>query len=286
MGISFIPSEKGIEAKIYNRNNYNKNNKGVGKNLKFSKKIPADTLLYLEGRDIEPFLENIILGQDETEDPEIAIKAMKKLIELETNLDLDEDLFQYLNENYAFYMLPSSNKERLDSAMLFEANKPQELKGKIEKIEKAILGLMQKSAIAEDMKDRIFTDHDYQNIDYRYLNLPDSWRIDLVLGVMDEYFFLATSEEAARNAIDVILERIPKTLNESSNFKSSYALSKDKDSDIFFFGDVQEFTKYMTNHMDFAYEDLDQKFKVLETLNLTKEEKSRENYYNLFLKVR
>ncbi len=286
MGISFIPSEKGIEARIYNRNTYNKNAKGVGKNLKFSKKIPANALLYLEGRDIEPFLENILLEQDETEDPEIAIKAMKKLIELETNLDLDEDLFQYLDENYAFYMLPSSNKERLDTAMLFEANNLQKLKGKIGKIEIAILGLMQKSAIAEDMKDRTFTDHDYQNISYRYLNLPDSWRIDLVLGIIEEYFFLTTSEEAARNAIDVILERMPKTLSESSNFKSSYALSKDKDSDIFFFGDVQEFTKYMTNHLDFTYEDLDQKFKVLETLNLTKEEKTRENYYNLFLKVR
>jgi len=145
---------------------------------------------------------------------------------------------------------------------------------------------MQKSSIAEDIKDKTFTDHDYQNVGFRYLNLPDSWRIDLALGVMDDYFFISTSEEAARNSIDVILERIPKTLDESSNFKSSYALSKNKDSDIFFFGDVQEFTKYMTHYMDFNYDDLDQKFKVLETLNLTKEEKSRENYYNLFLKVR
>lgn len=286
MGVSFIPNTKGIEARVYNRKSYDKNTKGVGNNLVFAKKIPKDTLLYLEGRDIESFLENILLGQNDSEDPEIAIAAMKKLVEIETKIDVDEDLFQYLNENYTFYMLPTSREERLDSVLLFEVEDSDGLRGNMAKLEMAILNLIQKSAIANEMKDRTFTDHNYQNISYRYLNLPDSWRIDLALGNMDDYFFIASSEEAAQNVIDVTLDRIPKTLSESNIFKSSYALSKNKDSDIFFFGDIQEFTKYLTFYMDFNYEDLDQKYKVLETLNLTTEEKSRENYYNLFLKVR
>ena len=195
MGISFIPHASGIEAKIYNRKGYDKNIKGVGKNLAFAKKIPKDTLLYLEGRDIEPFLENILLGQDDTEDPEIAIEAMKKLIEMETNIDLDKDLFQYLNENYAFYMLPTSTKERLDLVLLFEVNNSNKFKSNIPKLENATLSLIQKSSVAEEMKDKTFTDHNYQNVGFRYLNLPDSWRIDLVLGNMDDYFFFASSEE-------------------------------------------------------------------------------------------
>jgi hypothetical protein len=286
MGISFIPNEKGIEAKIYNRNNYNKNSRGVGKNLAFAKKISNDVLLYLEGQNIELFLENILLEQEETENPEVAVEAIKKIAEMETGIDLDEDLFQYINKNYTFYMLPSSEKERLDAAMLFEVNKADEFKSKAVKIEDAILSSIQKTSLAEEMKNRTFTDHSYQNINFRYLNLPDNWHIDLVLGNMNDYFFIATSEEGARNAIDVILGRIPKTLDESSVFKASYALSKNKDSDIFFFGDIQEFTKHLARYMDFNYEDLDQKYKILETLNLTTEEKSRENYYNFFLKVR
>lgn len=286
MGVSFIPHKNGIEAKVYNRKIYSQDSKGVGKNLKFSKKIPSDALLYLEGRDIEPFLENILLGQDDTEDPEIAIKAMKKLVEMETSIDLDEDFFKFLDEHYAFYMLPSSAKERFDSVLLLEADDIGDFKEKIPSIESAVLNLISKSSINNEMSGRFFTDHSYQNISYRYLNLPDEWRIDLIMGTIEDYFFVSTSEIGAQNAIDVALERIPKTLSDNRLFKSSYNLSKDSDSDIFFFGEVQEFTKYLTQHMDFIYEDLDQKFKVLESLNITKEEKSRENYYNLFLKVR
>ncbi len=286
MGITFIPGAQGIEARVYNRNDYTKDIKGVGRNLVFAKKIPYDSLLYLEGRDIESLLEGIISGQDDTADPEATISALKKLVEMETGVDLDKDLFQYINKNYAFYMLPSSEKERLDLTLAFELSKSEEFSGKINKIEDAVLNLIQKSSIKEEMSGRTFTDHSYQNINYKYLNLPDSWRIDLVIGQINDYFFIASSEEAAQNVIDVILGRIPKVLADSSTFKSSYELSKNKDSDIFFFGDMQEFTKYLSYNMDFNYEDLDQKFKILETLNLTREEKSRENYYNLFLKVR
>lgn len=286
MGMSFIPHEYNIEAKVYSKKGYVEKDKKLGSRLVFAKRIPADVILYFEDKNFKPLIESFFLDSDKgSEDSKIEIEAMKKLAQMETGIDLDEKIFKHLSKNYALYMLPSSKKERLDIVSIFELEDEDKFSNNLGKIEEAVLNLLKKSSAGEEMNERKFTSHNYQNVNFRYLNLPDKWNVDLTYGLVDHHLFIATSEEASQNAIDVILDRIPKKLSDNDVFKSSYNLSKNNNSDQFLYADIQSFIKFMNYHVDFEYEELDRRVKILESLSFVKEEKRKNNYYNLFLRV-
>lgn len=285
MGMSFIPNEYSIEAKLYSNKNYDSKDKKLKSKLSFAKKIPQDVLLYFEDNNLQSLIENFLLNSD-GDDPEVEIAAMKKLAEMETGIDLDKDLFEHLSENYTLYMLPSSNKEQLDIVSIFEVENEDKFAENLNKIENSTLELLKKTKKGEEIEGRKFTDHNYQNINYRYLNLPDEWNIDLAYALIDDYFYITTSDVASQSAIDVILGRVPEKLADNKIFKDSYNLARNDDSDQFFYANLQSFIQFMNYHLDFEYENLDRKVKILESLSFVKEEKRKDNFYNLFLRVK
>jgi hypothetical protein len=287
VGVSFIPHEDNIEVRVYSKNFAKVGKKSKKTDLMFAEKIPPDVILYLEGKDARPLVEGLLFGQQENEENAKSQRVlMKRAIQAQTGLDLDEDLLNFLDGEYAVFMLPENSGKKVEAVLIFNIKGKSDFSEKITKIEKTAVNLLNQFAIKNEKEKADFTDHKYQDIGYRYLNLPEKWVTDLSLGATSDYFFIATSEKAAEKAIDVISGKIPETLSQNPSFKISLEAQKDKDSNQLFYCDIQRFIKFINSFVDFNYEKLDKKIKTLDTLSATKKETRKENFYNLFLKIK
>lgn len=285
-GISFVPHEDNIEARIYSKD-YSKIGKKAKKtDLVFAKKIPSDVIFYMEGRDARPTIESLLFGQQDEKKEGEQKALIKRAIQAETGLNLDEDLFNFLDEEYTVFMLPSSSNKKIDTALIFNIKGKPDFAEKLKKLERTTVDLLNRYALKNENEKANFTDHSYQGVNYRYLNLPDKWTIDIAFGATSDYFFLTTSEKASENTIDIISERITNTLSQNPSFKISLESLKNKYSNQLFYCDIQSFIKFLNLYVKFDYEQLDKKIKVLDTASVAQEKKGKENFYNLFLKIK
>lgn len=285
VGISFIPHEDSIEAKIYSKD-YSKTKKSKKTELTFAKKIPADVIFYLEGKDARPAIENLLFGQNINENDETKKALIKRAIQIETGLNFDEDLLNFLDEEYTVLMLPSSSNKKIDAALIFNIKGKSNFAEKLPKLEKATIDLLNQYILKSENEKTNFTDHNYQNVNYRYLNLPDKWAIDIGVGITSDYFFLATSEKASESTIDIISGRIANTLSQNPSFKISFESLKNKFSNQLFYCDIQSLIKFMSLYTKSNYENLDKKIKILDTISIAQEKRGKEDFYNLFLKIK
>lgn len=286
LGIAFIPHEDSIEAKIYSKSTlFTKRKRAKSKPI-FAEKIPADILFYYEGSDFRPHIEGLFFGQFVSqEEAEAKKEALKRLIQLEFGFNLDEDLLALLDQKYVFFMLSESTREKIEVVAIFDVKDKPNLFGKLGRLEHAIVNLLNKYVIKSENKPLNFTDYSYQNYKFRYLNLPDNLTFDISYGILSDYLFLATSDRALRIAIQSIEGQIDPTLSQDSLYKAAFT-NLNKDSDVIFYCDIQRFIKFLNYFVDFDYGKLDKRLRALNSLSFTKQEKGRDNFYNLFFKVK
>lgn len=285
LGLSIIPQEDGIKILGFTK-------KGSEKELKFKKtkpffdqKVPKDLIVSFEGKNLKPILEGLLIGGQEGAKPEETAKKefFFRAFELETGLNLKNDLFSPFNSRYVFILLPSS--EKIKAGLITEIKNQSDVLKKLSKLEETTVSLLNKYVIKEESKKVNFTEHSFGKTSYRYLNLPDQYQIDISYAVLPDYLVLATSKETLEKLL-AIMAGTEEVLSDNLSYQNAIAQLSKKDSHQIIFIDGQNLLKFINRYIRFDYEKLDKKAKAIESLVINHEEKSTGSFFESFLKIK
>ncbi|MEW6407259.1 MAG: DUF3352 domain-containing protein [Patescibacteria group bacterium] len=285
LGLSITPQEDRIKILGFTKKESEKEFKFRKTKPFFDQKIPKDLIASFEGKDLKPILEGLLMGNQEgTKPEEIAKKELFfRAFELETGLNLENDLFSLFNSHYVFTLLPSS--EKIEAGLITEIkNQPDVLK-KLSKLEETATALLNKYVVKEENKKVNFTEHSFGKTNYRYLNLPDQYQIDISYAVLPDYLVLATSKETLEKLLAAITGT-EEVLSNNPSYQNAVAQLSKKDSHQIIFIDGQNLLKFINRYIRFDYEKLDKKAKAIESLVINHEEKSTGSFFESFLKIK
>lgn len=283
LGISIVPEENGARIIGFTKKDNSNAKSNEKTKISLDKMIADDIVTSFEGKNLKPFLENIIFGEENLKDNTAGKKELiKRSMQLETGLDVDRDFLSFFEGQYIFALFSSS--EKIDAGLIIDIKNKPEVKEKIGKTENTIVDLLNKYIFKDNKVN--FTDHSYNNIKYRYLNLPDNFNIDANYAIVSNYLILATSEKALQKIIDGINGTIDKNLSKNISYQTSFNKFKRKEPHQLIFIDIQNLLKFANKYIKFDYEKLDSKAKQLNTLEIIHEEKEDGNFFDSFLEIK
>jgi hypothetical protein len=284
LGLSIVPQEEGIKISGFTKKEGKAEFKFKKTKPFLDQRIPANLVASIEGKDLKPFFEGILTGQQGNTPEDVAKKELfLRAFELETGLNLEKDLFSLFSENYVFVLLPSL--EKIEAGLIAEIkNEPNALK-KLSQLEETIASLVNKYVIKDEAKKVNFSEHKTGETKYRYLNLPDQYQIDIVYSILSDYLILTTSKETLEKLLTSMPSPEEVLANNSSYQDAREQLSKKKPHQTVFV-DGQNLFKFISRYIRFDYEKLDKKAKAIESLVIIHEEKSNGRYFESFLKIK
>lgn len=285
LGLSITPKDDGVKILGFTKKDSEKEIKFRKIKPFFDQKVPKDLIVFFEGKDLKPILEELLTGNQERIKPEETAKKelFFRAFELETGLNLEKDLFSLFNSRYVFVLFPSS--EKIEAGLITEIkNQPDVLK-KLSKLEETATTLLNKYVVKEESKKVNFTEHSSGKTNYRYLNLPDQYQIDISYAVLPDYLVLATSKETLEKLLATIAGA-EEVISSNPSYQNAIAQLSKKDPHQIIFIDGQNLLKFINRYIHFDYEKLDKKAKAIESLVINHEEKSTGSFFESFLKIK
>lgn len=287
LGLSFIPHEEGIEIKGYSRKNrITESVKAKRVKPKIVEKISQDAFFSLEGKDLRPLLNSIIFGEtsDNAQNLEVQKKTISRLIQAQSGMDLENDFFALFDGQYSFVAFPFDDKI-LNIGMVSDIKGKKDVLGKLERVEGAVIKLVNENILKDEKEKAAFTDHTYKDIKYRYMNLPDKYNADIVYGMVDDYFIVTISEKCLQKIVDGMNIPAEKSLANNQDYQELFKKVKSGDPHQIVFTDVQKLLKALNKYVRFDYEKLDAKAKKLSIFETAIYQREDGMFFNGFLKV-
>lgn len=280
LGLSVIPRENGFLISGFTKKKRGKTFEKIKPRL--DKIVPSDVLLSLEGKNLKPFLEEIIFGQANLKEAGKK-ELLKRGIELETGLNLDEDFLSLFEKEYILTMYPAV-AQKPQIGMVFMIKDKSKIEGKMEKVEKAVSSLLNKYVFKEGEK-ASFTEHDLGETKYRYLNLPERFESDITYAIFGDYLIFASDEEVLKKLTNGISQKLENSLSQNASYKDALLLLDEKKPHQIIFSDIQGLIKFVNKYVPFDYEKMDEKIKRFATLEIIHEEKSDGSHFHSFLEI-
>lgn len=285
LGLSLVPKRDGIKISGFIKKEQGENHRFKKIKTFFDKKIPKDIVVSFEGKNLKPFFESLLTGEKGLKEEEMAKKELFfRALELETGLNLEEDLFSLFEGRYVFALFPSQNT--LEGGLISEVKGKPDLLKKLGKVEEATVNLLNKYLVKEENKKVNFTEHSFGLTKYRYLNLPDKYQIDISYALVSDYLILATSSNSLEKLLTSLNSQPTETLSQNPSYQNSFTQLNKKESHQVVFLDVQNLLKFINRYIRFDYEKLDKKVKTLNTLIIIHEDKSSGSFFESFLEIK
>lgn len=283
LGISVIPEENGAHIIGFTKKEEKTEKSADKTKLTFDKIIPEDITASFEGKNLKPFLEDMIFGEANLKQETLANKELiKKGLQLETGVDLENDFLSLFDNPYVIAVFPASDK--LDAGIILDVKKEKELLKKLGNVENAATNLLNKYVTKDDKVN--FTDHNYNETKYRYLNLPDKYVADVNYALVSDYLILATSENAVKKLIDSVSGKTQNPLIKNASYKTSLEKLNKKEPHQLMFFNIQNIIKLTNKYIRFDYEKLDKRAKQLNTLAIVHEEREDGSFFDSFLEIK
>lgn len=287
LGLSLIPHEDGIEIKGYSRKNRTTESVKIKRvKPKLVEKISQDAFLFLEGKDLKPLLESIVFGENagSTQTLEVQKKTVNRLLQAQSGMDLENDFFALFDGQYSFVAFPFDDKI-LNIGVVSDIKGKKDILGKLERVEGAVIKLVNENVLKDEKEKAAFTDHEYKDIKYRYMNLPDKYNMDIIYGMVDDYFVVTISEKCWQKVVDGLRDSAENSLANNQDYQELFKKIKSGDPHQIVFTDVQKLLKALNKYVRFDYEKLDAKAKKLKVFETAIYQREDGMFFNGFLKV-
>lgn len=287
IGVSLIPTEEGIRISGFTERDYRNNYKKIKLKPVLAKNVPDNAALFIEGNNFGLFLEGMLLGEVTTpQEAEVKKEALKRLVQFEGGFDLDEDLLKLLDSQYAIVGLPPEGEKNISVGIIFDVKDKSSLLQKMERLERATVKLVNKYLLKEGEEKVNFTEHSYKNVKYRYLNLPDRTFIDINYALVSGYWIITTSEKTMEYLIDGINNELSQTLKQNQAYQDSFEKVEDTKAEQLIYCDIQTLLKSLDQYIQFDYDKLDKKAKVLDNLGMARKKERRGDFFDSFITVK
>ena len=196
VGAVFTAQDDGIETNILMGGSGQSYEKKKGFTPSLAEKIPSDVSFYIEGQDVQSFTERLLVGKGEDlsdDDIEAKSELLKKGLNLQFGIDLEEDLFKLLSGRYAFVLFPIKEGKGFSAGIILERNKEKDLPEKMKKVEQVVLEEINKNLVKDENSNVSFIDRDYNGLSYRYAKLPEEIKADIFYAIMDDELIITLS---------------------------------------------------------------------------------------------
>lgn len=179
----------------------------------------ADLIFYLEGASGQKAIEKLLAGFEiYREDYESRLSGIKRMLEVQYAVNLDNDFFKKLKGPYALSVYEASKNEGIEASVIFEIDDSTDNKKLLVDFGQKIEGILGEFVKEGEVR---FTTHEIGEEKYRYANLPDQYNFDLTYGVVGERFVVATGDDAVKKVMASQRGEGP-TLAQSYKFDQSY----------------------------------------------------------------
>ncbi|MBU1118649.1 DUF3352 domain-containing protein [Patescibacteria group bacterium] len=267
-GFVLTPESDGFGIKIL-ASEQNFGTEGESFKEKFVDSAPHDTIFYLEGNDMRDFLSALLVGQeDDSEVAKAQAEGIKRAIELQLGLNVDEDLFSLVQNQYALMLLRGSEDQHLNFGLLFDLQDLADPKASMKKIEEVLIKALKDYKAGEFDEQTTFTSHTYERRDYRHLNMPDQYQFDVNYYIDEDkqVLMLASTESALQTLMDDGTKDKP--LGSDTLYKrNSEYIDVAKSNQIIYF-EPQAAFKLVDTLTDFDYGFLNKEIRLLESMGL------------------
>lgn len=283
LGLSVIPQEDGLKITGFTKKEADENRESKTTKPFFDKKIPKDLIVSFEGKDLRPFLEDLLAGQDLKAEEAAKKELIFRAFELETGLNLKEDLFSLFGDQYSIILLPSLDK--IEAGLIAKINSKLDPSKKLGKIEETTADLLNKYIIKDENKKVNFTEHSIKETKYRYLNLPDQYQVDIAYALLPDYLVLATSKETLENLLETLTGQ-KDALSQNESYQNALKKLSVKKTNQIIFVDARNLLKFANHYIHFDYEKLDKRIKEIDSLIISHEDKRQGSFFECFLKIK
>lgn len=273
-GTVLVPDAEGFKVRILAREGKSKaERKSVDERL--SSYVPHDIVSYLEGSDLSGFFEGLLIGDATNTDESYRqgqLDTIKKAIQSEYGVDLDEDILSLFKENYGLALMRGVENNKINLALISETRDfaDDEVLDKMSNFESIFIDFLKRSGV-DDVEGRSFVTNEYSSFSYRRLNLPEKYPFDVNYFVLDRKLIFATTESALQNIIDVQSEQV---LADDLVYKEGFSQVGFSNSSELFYLEPQALFKLFGDASSFEYGALDQEIRKLQSLSLkTRDEK-------------
>lgn len=268
VGAVFTARDDGVETNILLGGSGQSYEKKKGFKPSLSEKVPSDLALYVEGQDIQSFVERLLTSQGgelSDEDAEAKAELLKKGLNLQFGVDFDEDLFNYLSGKYAFMLFPVKDGKGFSAGLILERNSEEGLLDKMKKIEDVVIDQINKNVVKEEQDNISFIDREYKGVTYRYAKLPQEIKADIFYAVLDKELIITSSKTALTNLIDS--SRVKQNaLSEEKKFQKNYQVIKSDDATRLIYLDMASAFDFLDNYEFLKYTTVQDEFRRIESV--------------------
>lgn len=265
-GLVLVPKADGFKIKLFvSSENYNKD----GDNFKETivNEVPSDLVFYLEGRDLRPFLESLIVGKDANDnEANSRAEGIKRAIELEFGFNVDNDFLDLFKDQYSVVLFPGNEGGKPNLAFYFTQKDGKEAREKLLKLESTILNLLKKYKPDEFGQEREFTTHKFEEVEYRYLNLPDKYPFEVAYSTFDDKTVFALTGEAMKQATKKVSKN--ESLESDRLFKNNLENIEINKFRQLIYLEPQAAFKLIDETTEFDYGYLSEQTRLLESLGI------------------
>lgn len=257
--------------------------------LSFLETAGTDLSFFYESKDLSSLVQYLLLG-DETkdEDAQAKLELVKRGVELEFGINMDEDIFPLLRGNYALILFPEKDEKNPSFGLVIDEEGVDQPGEKMKKLEKVIGKVVQ-----DYFKEKIdismdFQDKKYEGLEYRYTDLGEKINSDLVWGIYKEKLVVSTSEKAFKKIVDSMDEVSSSKLVRTQKFIDSLKrLGRNKeDINSIFYLDFNNVYRFLEEMQFLKYESINQKLRKLDTLVISGSQVKSTSKLEGFLKVK
>ncbi len=267
LGAVFSARDDGVEANMLLGGSGKSYEKKKGFEPGLAEKVPNDVALYIEGQDIQSFTERLLAGQGENlSDKDIAAKGelLKRGLNLQFGVDMEQDLFNYLSGKYAFMLFPIKEGKGFSAGLILETKDQKELTEKMKKIEQVAAEQINKNLIKDENKKISFIDREYKGTSYRYAKLSEDIKADIFYAVLENELVLATSKPALTKLIDSANNK-QNSLARSAKFNNNYQMIKSSDATRLVYLDMKNAFEFLDNYEFLKYTTVQDEFRKIES---------------------
>lgn len=265
-GLVLVPDEKGFKIKIFAKSDSAESQKNNFKS-KLTKEVPNDLVFYLEGKDLSSFIEGLLVGEEKNpENFKAKAEGIKRAIELQFGFNVDRDLLELVKGQYALTLLRDRENNKPNLALILEVEKEKEAAEKMKKLEDLLVSALKNYRKDEFNAETRFTEHQTNDLKFRYLNLPDKYNFDLNYAVLDKKIILTTTETALKNILEK--KKNKEVLAENYLFKRNLDKINLSTSKQLYYLEPQALFKFIDEFTKFDYGYLSDEMRLLESFGV------------------
>ncbi|MBU1166840.1 DUF3352 domain-containing protein [Patescibacteria group bacterium] len=251
---------------------------------KFNDEVPDDLVFYLEGKDLTEFLESLIVGQDSnSEDSKARAEAIKRGIELELGINVDRDLLDLFKGQYALALFRDNTGGNLNLSLILEQDDVKKAQEKMSKVEGLVIESFKRYQPEDFGDNRVFTNHQIGESEYRYLNLPEKYPLDVHYVFDEKKLILSTTETALQNTLEIDKKE---TLSKDHVYQNNFENVDVGKFQHLIYLEPQAGFKLVDDLTDFDYGILSKETRLLESFGIKSYQKGKNFYLEGYLKIK